>query len=357
MAAPLGVWPRLSDDAALLRGVLDAALLLNNDPRALAAALAVALGVRRMVSEPSPRQIHADVFMSELADAIRGAESWTARACRWLLDPDRDPERDHDISRSLDVVAGLVGEGDDALARRTLVAQAARFNPPQAVAQPSHPFAPAAIPMVFYRVLSAPNFLLGIEAVVLDGGDAATMGGMAGALLGARFGLQAIPQEWREGLVARHWLEPRAEIFITGRSRKTAAADDWLLSERQWTLDEEAARQALIAAMDEKNDRKGRREKARPKPGKKQEIRPAFSAAPGQDLPFAPPPNIWLRGGSANGPAGASGSFAASSGAPPAGGAVDPNAKPAKRSPKKKIIAWKEERRRHRNRRDGGEGE
>lgn len=44
----------------------------------------------------------------------------------------------------------------------------------------------------------APDFERGLRAVVESGGDTDTNGAAAGAILGARFGLDAIPQRWRD---------------------------------------------------------------------------------------------------------------------------------------------------------------
>lgn len=44
----------------------------------------------------------------------------------------------------------------------------------------------------------APDFEQGLRAVVEAGGDTDTNGAAAGAILGARFGLDAIPQRWRD---------------------------------------------------------------------------------------------------------------------------------------------------------------
>lgn len=44
----------------------------------------------------------------------------------------------------------------------------------------------------------APDFERGLRAVVEAGGDTDTNGAAAGAILGARFGLDAIPQRWRD---------------------------------------------------------------------------------------------------------------------------------------------------------------
>ena len=43
-----------------------------------------------------------------------------------------------------------------------------------------------------------PDFKYGLRAVVEAGGDTGTNGAVAGAVLGTRFGIDAIPQRWRE---------------------------------------------------------------------------------------------------------------------------------------------------------------
>ncbi len=55
-------------------------------------------------------------------------------------------------------------------------------------------------------LLDAPDFRSGVEAVVRLGGDANTDGAVAGALLGARFGVRSIPSEWLESLRGKEGL-------------------------------------------------------------------------------------------------------------------------------------------------------
>ncbi len=57
-----------------------------------------------------------------------------------------------------------------------------------------------------------------MSAVIEAGGDTDTNGAVAGALLGARFGLGAIPQRWRERIaevrVGRAPMEALAEPLL-----------------------------------------------------------------------------------------------------------------------------------------------
>ena len=59
------------------------------------------------------------------------------------------------------------------------------------------------------------GFEEGLLAVVHAGGDADTNGAVAGSVLGARFGFEAIPARWVEGLLERDALEQRCAQLIT----------------------------------------------------------------------------------------------------------------------------------------------
>ena len=63
----------------------------------------------------------------------------------------------------------------------------------------------------YWLTLNAIDFEEGLVRAVNLGGDAATLGAVAGALLGARFGVQAIPERWIESLQMREELEAVAD--------------------------------------------------------------------------------------------------------------------------------------------------
>jgi ADP-ribosyl-[dinitrogen reductase] hydrolase len=63
----------------------------------------------------------------------------------------------------------------------------------------------------YWLTLNAIDFEEGLVRAVNLGGDAATLGSVVGALLGARFGEQAIPERWLESLQGRESLEKVAD--------------------------------------------------------------------------------------------------------------------------------------------------
>lgn len=67
----------------------------------------------------------------------------------------------------------------------------------------------------------SPDFEHGLRAVVEAGGDTDTNGAVAGAVLGARFGIDAIPQRWRDRIAelreGRTPLEEYADLLTAAR--------------------------------------------------------------------------------------------------------------------------------------------
>ena len=60
---------------------------------------------------------------------------------------------------------------------------------------------------VGFWALRQHNFREAIEAIVLEGGDAVSNCALAGALLGCKLGLDAIPKTWMEQLLRKDYLE------------------------------------------------------------------------------------------------------------------------------------------------------
>jgi ADP-ribosylglycohydrolase len=79
-----------------------------------------------------------------------------------------------------------------------------------------------ALGAAFWALQNAETFSDGLLTVIHEGGDADTNAAVAGALLGARFGFEAIPQEWRAGLVFYRELLERAEQLIALQDARSA---------------------------------------------------------------------------------------------------------------------------------------
>ena len=51
--------------------------------------------------------------------------------------------------------------------------------------------------------------------IVLSGGDADTYAVVAGAILGTKFGIDQIPEEWKDGLLYASMLHNKVQEFYT----------------------------------------------------------------------------------------------------------------------------------------------
>ena len=58
----------------------------------------------------------------------------------------------------------------------------------------------------------ATSYKEGILKIVLSGGDADTNAAVAGAILGAKFGIDQIPEEWKSGLLHASMLHDKVQI-------------------------------------------------------------------------------------------------------------------------------------------------
>jgi ADP-ribosyl-[dinitrogen reductase] hydrolase len=76
---------------------------------------------------------------------------------------------------------------------------AAAYTPPRFGPNVGH--VPIALQNAFYQALHAASFEEGVIASVMGGGDTDTNAAIAGALLGALHGLDAVPEQWRESVL------------------------------------------------------------------------------------------------------------------------------------------------------------
>ena len=109
---------------------------------------------------------------------------------------------------------------DRALA--ALVDEANRHGAEPSCKRPTMGFPPACIPTCLYLLLTTDSFEEAVTEVVNLGGDADTAGAILGAMAGAYYGVDAIPERWLDGLQNREGIEARA-LALAQRSTRRAA--------------------------------------------------------------------------------------------------------------------------------------
>jgi ADP-ribosylglycohydrolase/fructose-1,6-bisphosphatase/inositol monophosphatase family enzyme len=88
--------------------------------------------------------------------------------------------------------------------------EAARREPPRCDAPGSEGWVRIALQNAFHELLHAPGLEEGVVATVRRGGDTDTNAAIAGALLGAAHGRDALPAQWRSMVLSCRALAPRA---------------------------------------------------------------------------------------------------------------------------------------------------
>lgn len=238
----------------------------------------------QLMLDENPMRVSTRAFVDDLFEELRSFED-RIREVPGVVDIWKEIGFGMPIKRlsdALSVVPSLVDSGDDVLVERTILAQAREYSPDRAVAHAQHGFAPALIPWVLYRALGPMSSVNAVEDCINRGGETALAASLVGALCGARHGIESIPDEWLEGCPA--W--PHAKAIF--EARNTAAVESWLAAERSWSSQEEA----FIAPLRKKAEAL-RADKPAPKkkPAKPEEPLPQRQT---EELPFAPPPHVWL---------------------------------------------------------------
>lgn len=178
-AAPIGAY--YMNEVAILKACKADAFITHADAEAVAASFAVAMTVQLVLQDVAPRAI--------LPLVLEGLVSFSRRS------GSQHPQ--------------TYVEG--ALIRACLALSLGRVNPEEFMNESAGRRGNAwqITATAIYCALHHDNFRDGVIAAIKLGGDADTRGAIAGAILGARFGLEGIPDEYKAKL---HQFERLAKI-------------------------------------------------------------------------------------------------------------------------------------------------
>lgn len=236
--APVGLFHH-DDPDALHDTVVRASLITHRDVRSLAGALVVAHAVRRLASCGDERTGSLPLRLA--ADVSRGEERLTRE------EGDRLTGVRHvrGLSAAIAHVERLL-ELPRELALQALVDEANRHGAEPACRRATMGFPPACIPTCLYYLLTTDSFEEAVVEVVNLGGDADSAGAIVGALAGAHYGAEAIPERWLLGLRNRDGLERYAEA-LAHRVMGPAGLPDLVATERRLSAEEDACRGSMKA--------------------------------------------------------------------------------------------------------------
>lgn len=235
--APVAIY--FADDAdAMFAAAMSASLMTHRDCRSLAGALAVAHAVRMLAGGDEC----APSFLFRLAAEVARSEQRVALECAGLVGS-LDEHR-FSLSTAIAHVESLLElPRDQALG--ALVDEANRHGAEPVCRRPTMGFPPACIPTCLYLLLTTESFEEAILEVVNLGGDSDTAGAILGAMAGAHYGLDAVPERWLADLQNRDGIDSRAQAMAR-RSTEGLAIPALVETERRLSESESACRDRLI---------------------------------------------------------------------------------------------------------------
>lgn len=167
----LGLWP-LNDREKIVANTIAVAQITHYDPRCTASCVAVTLAINNLIRQQK-------LFEEAMTDA-------ESIACAM----DERVRVSFDLAKQCDIAKLELGGRHIGFTLKSLAA-------------------------AFWTMYNSGSFEEGVKAVIHEGGDADTNAAIAGAMLGARFGFESIPQHLIAGLSEKEALERRVEnLFV-----------------------------------------------------------------------------------------------------------------------------------------------
>lgn len=236
--APLALYFRDQPDQ-LFDAVMAASLVTHRDIRSLAGAMAVVFAVRRLAAGEARKPS----FLLRLAADVVGAENRIAA---------EHPEKITSLGQYRHSVSTAIARTEALLERPReralagLIEEANRHGAEPGCRRPTMGFPPACIPTCLYLLLTTESFEEALVEVVNLGGDADSAGAILGAMAGAHYGVDQIPDRWFQRLQNRDGIDLRARALARGGTQGLSIPD-LVETERQLSQIESDCRDRMRA--------------------------------------------------------------------------------------------------------------
>jgi ADP-ribosylglycohydrolase len=244
--APVALYFR-DEPKSMFESVMAASLVTHRDIRSISGALAVAHAVCRLVSG-QPRD--PSLMFRLASDLVQDEKPIIAEYSRYVTNVDTHARS---LSRAIAHAESLLESPRDR-ALGALVDEANRHGAEPPCRRPTQGFPPACIPTCLYLLLATESFEEAVTEVVNLGGDTDTVGAILGALAGAHYGVDAIPERWRAGLQNREGIEARS-LALAERSSAGMQIPDLIATEHALTRKESEILEQFMSFARDGGDR------------------------------------------------------------------------------------------------------
>lgn len=261
-SAPCGLY-FAGEIEATARAAIEQGLVTHRDPRALvmAAVLACAVGAAATgqwsETDPAGR-------MADLVEWGKMAESIVEKDCIHRLAVSGMDRLGLGAS-GLSLLPRLLDLPEEKMVWRQILGEANRQFPEHKITEPGQGFVMAGGLSALYLGAASTSYEDGVRKAVHLGKDTDTMAAVAGSILGARLGEDAIPREWRSGLVNGDQVALRGEALFR-KSAEGLGLRDLVSMEAELTRQEQEEREKLLAKIEPKAAPKPAAQKSEEKP-------------------------------------------------------------------------------------------
>ncbi len=248
--APCGLY-FARDREALMRAAIQQGLVTHTDPRALVMACVQAFSVSMAVTGEGDHQ-GAVQKARDMVEAAVIAESMVEKEFIHRV-PVACMDRFGMAKKGLDMLPGLAELPEENMAYKQIVSEANRQFPMHKITEPGQGFVMASGLSALYIALTSKDYETGVLRAVHLGKDTDTMAAIAGAILGARYGEESVPEEWRRSLVNAEQPALRGEALFQ-KSADGPGIKDLVEMESGLTAMEQQKREELIAKLEAKGE-------------------------------------------------------------------------------------------------------
>ncbi len=158
----------------------------------------------------------------------------------------------HCLSRSIAHVESLV-DVPRCRALAALVDEANCHGADPECRRPTMGFPPACIPTCLYFFLTTESVEEALTEIVNQGGDADTTGAILGAMAGAYYGFEGLPERWLGGLQNRDGIESRAAA-LAGVPIEELSIPGLVETERKLSDQEAEHREQILRFFKDESD-------------------------------------------------------------------------------------------------------
>lgn len=212
------------DTGAMFDSVMAASLMTHRDIRSLSGALAVSHAVRRLVAGDSK---DPSLLFRIASDVSKDEKRISSEHGEIVI---KIEQHGGSLSRSIAHAESIL-DGSRERALAAIVDEANQHGAEPVCKRPTMGFPPACIPACLYLLLTTDSFEDAVSEVVNLGGDTDTAGAILGAMAGAYYGADAIPQRWLDGLQNRAGIDVRA-LALAQRSAVGLHIPDLIATEQ-----------------------------------------------------------------------------------------------------------------------------